>query len=249
MIIYYVRHGDPIYNPDQLTPLGEKQAESVANRLARFPIDEIYSSTSNRAMQTAMPLCERLGKELKPLAFLHERNVSHVMMPSDHGGKAWIWAHPYYSEVLASREVRELGDRWYEHSALAHLSLGDIVHSIGWELDALLASHGYVHEADKGLYRITERANEKRIAIFAHEGMGKVVMSHLLDVPFPYYSTHFEMDHTGVTVIRLDDGSLKYPEEGREYARARVLTLSNDAHLYHDGFEPIHHNHKTVNFY
>ena len=72
MIIYYVRHGDPIYNPDQLTPLGEKQAESVAKRLARYPIDQIYSSTSNRAMQTAQPLCQLLGKEMKPLEFLRE---------------------------------------------------------------------------------------------------------------------------------------------------------------------------------
>ncbi len=249
MLIFYVRHGDPIYNPNQLTPLGERQAESVARRLARFGMDEIYSSTSNRAMQTAEPLCRLLGKEVTALDFLNERNVSHVMMPSDHGGKAWIWAHPYYSEVLASREVREMGDRWYENPALIHIPMGDVIHSVGQELDALLAIHGYEHDTERGLYRVTKRSNEKRIAIFAHEGMGKVVMSHLLDVPFPYYATHFEMEHTGVTVIRLDDGSLKYPDEAREYARARVLTLSNDAHLYHDGFAPVHHSHKMINEY
>ena len=53
MILFYVRHGDPIYNPDQLTPLGHRQAESVAKRLALFGVDEIYASTSTRAMQTA----------------------------------------------------------------------------------------------------------------------------------------------------------------------------------------------------
>ena len=30
MILYYVRHGDPTYNPDELTPLGHRQAEAVA---------------------------------------------------------------------------------------------------------------------------------------------------------------------------------------------------------------------------
>ena len=64
MILFYVRHGDPIYSPDQLTPLGHRQAESVAKRLALFGVDEIYSSTSTRAMQTAQPTCEILG--LKP---------------------------------------------------------------------------------------------------------------------------------------------------------------------------------------
>ena len=28
MIFYYIRHGDPIYNPNGLTPLGARQAES-----------------------------------------------------------------------------------------------------------------------------------------------------------------------------------------------------------------------------
>jgi broad specificity phosphatase PhoE len=57
MLLFYVRHGDPIYDPDMLTPLGERQAESVARRMALFGIDEVYSSTSDRAMQTARPLC------------------------------------------------------------------------------------------------------------------------------------------------------------------------------------------------
>ena len=45
MLLFYVRHGDPIYEPDQLTPLGHRQAESVARRLALFGVDEVYAST------------------------------------------------------------------------------------------------------------------------------------------------------------------------------------------------------------
>ena len=29
MLLYIVRHGDPIYQPDSLTPLGERQAEAI----------------------------------------------------------------------------------------------------------------------------------------------------------------------------------------------------------------------------
>ena len=32
MIFFYVRHGDPIYNPDSLSPLGERLAEAVRER-------------------------------------------------------------------------------------------------------------------------------------------------------------------------------------------------------------------------
>ena len=47
MLLFYIRHGDPIYNPDSLTPLGHRQAEAVAKRLALYGIDEIYASSSN----------------------------------------------------------------------------------------------------------------------------------------------------------------------------------------------------------
>ncbi len=52
MLFFYVRHGDPIYNPDELTPLGHRQAEAVAKRLSLYGIDKIYSSTSDRAYLT-----------------------------------------------------------------------------------------------------------------------------------------------------------------------------------------------------
>ena len=42
MLLYYIRHGDPIYNPDQLTPLGKRQAEAIGKRLAIHGIDKIY---------------------------------------------------------------------------------------------------------------------------------------------------------------------------------------------------------------
>ena len=67
MILFYIRHGDPIYHPDMLTPLGEQQAAAVARRLALFGIDEVYSSTSNRAMQTAKHTCELLGLPMQTL--------------------------------------------------------------------------------------------------------------------------------------------------------------------------------------
>ena len=62
MILYYVRHGDPIYNPDGLTPLGKRQAEACAKLLCRTGLDEIYSSTSQRAIDTATPTAEILKK-------------------------------------------------------------------------------------------------------------------------------------------------------------------------------------------
>ena len=63
MLFFLIRHGDPIYNPDSLTPLGERQAEAVGKRLALYGVDKIFASTSKRAEQTAVPTCEMLKKE------------------------------------------------------------------------------------------------------------------------------------------------------------------------------------------
>lgn len=242
MLLFYVRHGDPIYDPDSLTPLGERQAEAVARRLALFGVDEIYSSTSIRAMETAKPACELMHKKLVTLDFLNENAISeHLELPVNEKKKSWFWSHPQYANLLASREMREMGERWYEHPAFRDMHFETSIDPIGEQLDAFIASHGYEHDRDLGLYKVTERNYEKRIAIFAHECMGKLVMSHLLDIPLPYYAAHFEMKHSAMTVVRFDDSaSAPGCGEPNEYARARVLTLGNDAHLYRDGLPLVH---------
>ena len=46
MIIIYIRHGEPTYEPDGLTELGMQQAEEVAKHLSIKGVDKIFSSTS-----------------------------------------------------------------------------------------------------------------------------------------------------------------------------------------------------------
>lgn len=55
MILYYVRHGQPIYDPDSLTELGHRQAKALSKRMAALGVDKVYCSTSNRAVLTAKP--------------------------------------------------------------------------------------------------------------------------------------------------------------------------------------------------
>ena len=62
MLFFYIRHGDHIYNPDSLTALGQKQADALARRLSVYGVDRIYASSSNRAIQTAKPICDLLKR-------------------------------------------------------------------------------------------------------------------------------------------------------------------------------------------
>ena len=239
MILFYVRHGDPIYSPDQLTPLGHRQAESVAKRLALFGVDEIYSSTSTRAMQTAQPTCELLGKEPILLDWMHESKAFREMaLPIDEKSKTWCWANPIYSQILASREVRSMGDNWHEHPALAEFNLGAACKRIGDHLDEWLASLGLEHDREKGMYKVTKDVKDKRVALFAHEGFGKSFLSAVLNIPYNEICTKFEFGHSGVTVIEFkDDGGFCIP---------RVLQHSNDSHLYREGLGIKYHNRISI---
>lgn len=237
MLLYYIRHGDPIYQPDSLTPSGEEQAEALAHRLALFGVDEVYASPSNRAILTAKHTCDLLGKQLHILDFLNENVLDDLKLLREDDKLDWVWSHPTYAKILSERSVREMGDRWYEHPKLAHLHLDKTILPINEKIDGFLSSLGYTHDRDKGLYRVTGADTEKRIAVFAHECMGKIFMSHILDIPFPYYAEHFEMHTSALTVIRFGNSGLT---ENDPYARAQVLSLSNDAHLYKDELSLIH---------
>jgi hypothetical protein len=58
---------------------------------------------------------------------------------------------------------------------------------------------------------------------------------------------HFEMKHTGITAILFDQGWGDYSFDG--YARARILTLSNDSHLYREGLSTYHNSTGTRQTY
>ena len=49
MLFFYVRHGDPIYDPDSLTEKGKQQAQALARRLSVHGLDKIFSSPMIRA--------------------------------------------------------------------------------------------------------------------------------------------------------------------------------------------------------
>ena len=228
MLFFYVRHGDPIYSPNQLTPLGKRQAEAVGKRLALYGVDKIYASSSNRAMQTAEPTCEILKKDKEILDFCNEDHAwTDFSLPLENGTRTWSFYHPVTRRLFVDPSVTALGLAWYDHPELKQYNFKKGLDRIQKELDALLLKHGYEHIPGTGTYKAV-RPNDDRIALFAHQGFGMNFMSQLLDIPYPFYATHFDMTHTGMTVIEFKD-------EGDGIVIPKVLTLSSDAHIYKEG--------------
>lgn len=235
MIFYYIRHGDPVYNPDSLTPLGVRQAESVAKRLALYGLDKIYCSTSNRAIMTAMPTCELLNMQPEMLDFTSEKHTwRELTIEKEEGtGKTWLFQNQRVINLFHDKEIRDLGDRWYDHPAFANYHYEDGINRIYAESDALFESLGYKHIRHTGKYKV-EKSNDQRIALFAHQGFGLAFLSCLLDIPYPMFCTHFDMCHTGVTVINFANG--------HDYCVPKILTLSSEAHLYREGLPTKYNN-------
>lgn len=232
MLFFYIRHGDPIYTPDSLTPLGERQAEAVGRMLRSLRIDEIYASSSNRAQLTAKPLCEIAKKEMTILDFANEMYAwSELTCYSEAlGTNTWLFHSPEMKELFHTPELLALGHKWYEHPEFLKEKYADKDYRAGIERiqkgsDELFESLGYKRVSD-GKYEVVKH-NKKRVALFAHQGFGLAFLSAVVGIPYPTFSTHFDVTTTGVTVIEF--------EEINGYAYPRILTLSSSAHLYKEG--------------
>ena len=159
MLFYYIRHGDPIYKPDSLTELGVQQAEALSKRLIRLGFDEIYSSTSNRAIMTAQPTCQKLEMEPILLDFANEGHAGRELMYDDPElGKRWLFHNPKIVELFNTKEIRDMGDRWYDHPEFAAYSYEQGMDRIAREADAFFESLGYEHIPHTGKYHIKKSA-------------------------------------------------------------------------------------------
>ena len=238
MLFFYIRHGDPIYNPDSLTALGHRQAEALAKRLSLFGMDKLFASTSNRAIETAQPTSEITKKEITLLDFAHEKYAARDMtIPNESGnGRHWLFFDGEMRRLFCEPSIRELGFAWYDHPTLSQYpTLKTGMERVYRETDALMLSLGYEHIRYTGSYRVVTPSDE-RVALFAHQGFGMSFLSCLLDIPYPQFCLHFDLCHTAMTVIEF--------REENGIAIPCVLTYASDSHLYREGL-PTYYNHRV----
>ena len=72
MKLMIVRHGEPDYSIDSLTPKGWREAELLAKRLSKLDIKDFYVSPLGRAQDTASFTLKKMGRQAKVLPWLHE---------------------------------------------------------------------------------------------------------------------------------------------------------------------------------
>ena len=62
MKLLIIRHGDPDYSIDSLTPIGWKEAELLADRMAKLDVKAFYVSPLGRAQDTASLTLKKMGR-------------------------------------------------------------------------------------------------------------------------------------------------------------------------------------------
>jgi broad specificity phosphatase PhoE len=103
--IHLVRHGQSTWNAVRriqgqtahvpLTALGHQQARQVATRLAGCGARAVFSSDLRRAVQTAVPVAERLGLLVTLEPDLRERSLGDL--EGQQSGRVWATAQNAFS--------------------------------------------------------------------------------------------------------------------------------------------------------
>ena len=246
----FIRHADPDYINDNLTPRGHKEADALAAYLKDYNIDHFYVSPLGRAQATCNHVLalKNGNTDVRARTFttieknwLEEFPAEVDMKNAPDTVHAAFGDNPEENGSLYPRIVwdilpsyytthPELMDRtaWHD-SEIAHYSnVNEKWDDVTSRFDELLAEHGYVRD---GLHYNAVRPNRDVIACFCHLGVGSVLASHLMNVS-PFVLWH--------SACMLPSSITEFvTEERREsIAQFRALRIGDISHLSIAGLEP-----------
>ena len=114
MRLMIVRHGDPDYSIDSLTPKGWKEAELLADRLCKLDVKAFYVSPLGRAKDTASFTLKRLEREAEEMKWMREFDAQ-ISRPDAVGRTiVWDWLPADWTTVPAFYDQQS----WSSHPLL-----------------------------------------------------------------------------------------------------------------------------------
>ncbi len=223
MKLVFVRHGDPDYVHDSLTPEGRIEAEMLSERMCQMHMDEIYVSPLGRAKATAAPTLQKLNREAVEYEWLREFEAKVIRPdgPDDVRLVTWDWLP---SDWTGHADFYDY-ENWGNHPVLKEAHAKEEYDRVTALFDAFLREHGYVKEGN--LFHVT-KANNDTLVFFCHYGVTVVFLSYLLHIS-PMILWHgLVAAPTSVTTVVTE-------ERQQGIASFRVTSYGDTSHLYvHD---------------
>jgi probable phosphoglycerate mutase len=219
MRLVFVRHCDPDYSIDSLTPKGWREAELVANRLEKLDVKAFYRSPLGRARDTANVTLNRIGREAKVYDWLQEFYVP-VDDPDIPGKRRipWDFMPAYWTNI----PELYAHDKWLDAPVMGTVDVAARCREACTGIDEILASHGY--RRDGRFYR-TDRGNTDTLVFFCHLGIEFILLSHLLGISPPLLWQGFFVAPGSITVLVTE-------ERVKGEAFFRCKALDDTAHYY-----------------
>jgi len=186
--IVLARHAQPDWEPGgravdhpELSGHGRLQAEALAEALAGERFDHCYTSTLERAIETADFVARRSGQRFQQCSWLDE-----LRLPPLEGQTA-----EQVERFFAEARARDL-EKWWD-GAPGGESFRHLYERVVTGLEELLEGAHGMRSHDNSGYRLWRPPeSDLRILIVAHEGSNAVILSRLLDVePVPWAFVRF----------------------------------------------------------
>lgn len=220
MRLYIIRHADPDYENNTITEKGHREAEALACRLQREKITKIFSSSMQRALDTAIYTSMLTGIKIEKYDWLREFEwndyVEDYINPWDIPGKDLL--EPPNSPTW---------DGWRDTTLFNAEGVYADLNSRICAFDKFLHTQGY--DKEDRHYRIT-KDNHERIAIFCHAGFGNAIISYLLNIPLTIQWAGFWMAPSSVTTIA-------FSKRDDDNVSPRCIAYGDVSHLYKENLE------------
>lgn len=218
MRILLIRHAEPDYTVDSLTPKGRVEADLLSRRLAVYDIRDFYVSPLGRAKDTADYTLKKLNRTAEVLPWLQEFRGSY---PDPETGNRRIVAWDVKPRIWVGFPGIYDISTWSQSPAFS----GGDVHEF-WKkttdgVDKLMARYGFRKD---GSVWLSDHNQDYSIALFCHFGISMAVLGYLIDVSPMVLWEHFLCLPSSITEIVTE-------ERIRGEVSFRVTKLGDLSHL------------------